>query len=94
MKRSLVTALAFSVLTLPASASEAQAAVTAEEAESIAREAYVYGFPMVMNYKTIWNYALDKNNPDYKGPFNQVPPSHPPTCSTYHKHTSFFATLT
>ena len=72
MKHSTFTTLAFVALTLPAAAPQAQAAVTAEEAESIAREAYVYGFPMVMNYKTVWNYTLDKDNPEYKGPFNQV----------------------
>jgi hypothetical protein len=27
---------------------------------------------MVMNYKTMWNYAVDKDNPEYKGPFNEV----------------------
>jgi hypothetical protein len=42
------------------------------EVKSIANEAYVYGFPVVVNYKTMWNYALDKGNPEYKGPFNQV----------------------
>ena len=46
--------------------------ITAEEAEATAREAYVYGFPMVMNYKTLYNYVIDTANPDYKGPFNQV----------------------
>ncbi len=47
-------------------------AVTPEEAEAIAREAYVWGFPMVMNYKTLYNYVIDTSNPEYKGPFNQV----------------------
>jgi hypothetical protein len=47
-------------------------AVQPEEAETIARDAYVYGFPMVMNYKTMWNYVVDEGNPEYKGPFNEV----------------------
>ncbi len=72
MKRSSLIALAFAATTASASAQQAQAAVIAEEAESIAREAYVYGFPIVMNYKTMWNYTLDKDSTDYKGPFNQV----------------------
>ena len=46
--------------------------VDAAEAKAIAKEAYVYGFPMVMNYKTIYNYVVDKANPEYKGPFNQL----------------------
>lgn len=44
---------------------------TPGEAKQIAKEAYVYGFPMVMNYKTLYAYALDKNSPEYKGEFNQ-----------------------
>ena len=47
-------------------------AVTPEEAEATAREAYVYGFPMVMGYKTLNNYVIDTSNPEYKGPFNEV----------------------
>jgi hypothetical protein len=42
------------------------------ETEAIAKEAYVYGFPMVMNYKTIVQYAVDTDYPEYKGPFNRV----------------------
>ena len=48
------------------------AAVTPEEAEATAREAYIYGFPMVMNYKTLYNYVIDTSNPEYKGPFNHL----------------------
>ena len=48
------------------------ASITPEEARAIAKEAYVYGFPMVMNYKTIYNYVVDTENPEYKGPFNQL----------------------
>ena len=47
-------------------------AITPEEAQTIAKDAYVYGFPMVMNYKTIYNYVIDTSNPEYKGPFNQL----------------------
>jgi len=47
-------------------------AVTPGEAEATAREAYIWGYPIVMNYKTLYNYAIDTSNPDYKGPFNHV----------------------
>ena len=53
-------------------ATESTQELTPAEAKAIAKEAYVYGFPMVMNYKTIYNYVVDKKNPEYKGPFNQV----------------------
>ena len=38
----------------------------------LAAEAWVYGFPMVMNYKTLYNYAIDEQNPEYKGPLNSL----------------------
>ena len=46
--------------------------ITPEEAKAIAKEAYIYGFPMVMNYKTLYNYVIDTSNPEYKGPFNHL----------------------
>ena len=46
--------------------------LTPEEAKAIAKEAYIYGFPLVMGYKTIYNYAVDKENPEYKSPFNKL----------------------
>ncbi|HEX5033898.1 MAG TPA: DUF1254 domain-containing protein, partial [bacterium] len=39
---------------------------------AIAKEAYVYGFPIVDNYRVLYAYAVDKNDPEYKGPMNQV----------------------
>jgi hypothetical protein len=42
-----------------------------EEVKQIAKEAYIYGFPMVMNCKTVYDYVINTNSPDYKGPFNQ-----------------------
>jgi len=45
---------------------------TPEQVKAIAADAYVYGFPMVMNYKTMYQYAVDTENAEYKGPFNEV----------------------
>ena len=46
----------------------AQAAdVTAEEARAIAKEAYIYGFPMVDSYRIQHAYFVDSKNPEYKG---------------------------
>jgi len=45
---------------------------TPEQVQAIAVDAYIYGFPMVMNYKTMYQYAVDTENPDYKGPFNEL----------------------
>jgi len=46
--------------------------LTPEEATQIAKEAYIYGFPMVLNYKTMYDYAVDKKSPEYKGDLNKL----------------------
>ena len=46
--------------------------VSPAEARALAREAYLYGVPLVMNYKTMYQYAVWKESPDYKAPFNQI----------------------
>ena len=43
-----------------------------KEAKAIAKEAYIYGLPMVLNYKTMYSYVVDKNSPEYKGEFNYL----------------------
>ena len=45
--------------------------LTPEEAKQISKEAYVYGFPMVVNYKTMYNYTLNEKSVEYKGAFNE-----------------------
>jgi hypothetical protein len=46
--------------------------LTPAEAKTIAKEAYVYGFPMVMNYKTMYMYVVNEKSPEYKGLFNYL----------------------
>jgi hypothetical protein len=36
------------------------------------KQAYVYGFPMVMNYGVMYAYAIDRNSGQFKAPFNQI----------------------
>lgn len=42
------------------------------EVREIAKEAYVYGVPMVSIYGTMYVFSVAKGNPEYKGPFNTV----------------------
>jgi hypothetical protein len=49
----------------------APAAVTPEQARAIAKEAYVYGFPIVDNYRVQYDYFVDKQD-EYKGERNVV----------------------
>jgi hypothetical protein len=63
------------IAVLPAlhfSAARAQAGISPAEARAIAKEAYIYGFPIVDNYRIQHAYWMDKTNPEYKGPFNQI----------------------
>jgi len=46
--------------------------LTPAEAKQIAKEAYIYGFPLVLNYKTMHNYVIDKKSPEYRGGFNSL----------------------
>ncbi|MCZ4410360.1 DUF1254 domain-containing protein [Cryomorphaceae bacterium 1068] len=48
------------------------AELTPDEAKEIAKEAYIYGFPLVLNYKTMYSYTIDKNSTEFKGDFNHL----------------------
>lgn len=42
------------------------------EVRAIAKEAYIYGFPLVDSYRVQHAYFVDKNDPEYKAPWNQI----------------------
>jgi hypothetical protein len=39
---------------------------------SLARQAYIYGYPIVDNYRVQYSYFVDEKNPDYKAPYNHL----------------------
>lgn len=45
---------------------------TPQEARGIAKEAYLYGFPVVEMYKTLYTQAVDRKSPNFKAPFNRI----------------------
>jgi hypothetical protein len=49
-----------------------QHGLSTEEARRIAKEAVIYGFPLVENYRVQYSYFLDRSDPDYKAPYNQL----------------------
>jgi hypothetical protein len=51
----------------------AQTNVTPAEARAIAKEAYIYGFPMVDNYRIQYGYFVDRQDPEFKAPWNEIP---------------------
>ena len=42
------------------------------EATTIAKEAYLYGFPVVQMYKTLYTQAVDIQGKNFKAPLNQI----------------------
>jgi len=42
------------------------------EARAIAKEAYIYGYPMVDSYRIQHAYFVDSQNPEFKAPWNQI----------------------
>src|SRR5271170_8093796 len=56
----------------PVTGNAARAATTANEARAIAKEAYVYGFPLVDSYRILYSYFADTEGPQFKGPWNQL----------------------
>jgi hypothetical protein len=51
---------------------DAQTGVSPAEARAIAKEAYIYGFPMVDSYRIQYNYFVDSKGPEFKAPWNQI----------------------
>lgn len=48
------------------------AALAEEKARAIAKEAYIYGFPLVDGYRIQYAYYVDRNNPEFKAPWNEI----------------------
>ena len=43
-----------------------------QQTQALAEEAYIYGLPLIMSYKTMYAYSVDSKNPNFKAPFNQI----------------------
>ena len=46
--------------------------LSSAETRSIAKEAFIYGWPICENYNTLYAYSVDVDNKDYKAPFNTI----------------------
>jgi len=49
-----------------------QSGIISNDPRDIVRDAYVYGFPLVDNYRILYSYFVDKNNPEYKTSWNEL----------------------
>lgn len=43
-----------------------------QDVRAIAKEAYIYGFPMVDGYRILHAYCVNRQSPEYKGPWNSI----------------------
>ena len=66
------TTLAAALLVGLAFTTARAADVTPAEARVIAKEAYIYGEPIVDNYRVQYAYFVDTKNPEYKAPWNHI----------------------
>lgn len=57
---------------IPLASANAQTAASPAEARAIAKEAYIYGYPMVDGYRVQYAYFQDRQNPEFKGPRNRI----------------------
>src|SRR5256714_3886462 len=64
----VATLAAVLALTLTARAAD----ITPAEARTIAKEAYIYGFPLVDNYRIQYGYFVDTKNPEFKTTWNKI----------------------
>ncbi len=65
-------AIAFAMVAICAPHSLAQDAPDPDQVRQIAEEAFVYGYPMVVGYGVLYEYAVNTSSDQYKAPFNQI----------------------
>jgi hypothetical protein len=84
-KRSLALQLSLAVVTsialLMASPSAgisqtAKSWPSIRESRAIAEDGFIYGLPIVMNYAVMYEFVVDRNSGQWKGPFNTISSEH------------------
>ena len=68
----IVLGLAIALIACNRQQPSAEGALTSAEARAIAKDAYIYGFPMAANYATMYKQAIDTTSEDYRAPFNKL----------------------
>ncbi len=48
------------------------ASLSLDEARLVAKDATIYGVPMLENYRIMYSYFVDRNDPEFKGPWNTL----------------------
>ena len=71
-KLTMASVFALAMLTAWATSATAVSAVTPAEARAIAKDAFIYGYPVVDNYRIMYDYYVDKSSAEFKAPFNGI----------------------
>lgn len=69
--KSFALAAAMLAALLP-EAVRAQEEGSPEQVRAIAKEAYIYGYPMVDSYRIQYAYFVDTTSPEYRAPWNRL----------------------
>jgi hypothetical protein len=67
----LVSILSVSLL-FEGCTSNSPKSISPEEARAIAKEAYIYGYPLVDNYRAEYSYYIDNKGPEFKATWNHL----------------------
>jgi len=60
------------IMTTAVPTSVSSADITPADARAIAKEAYIYGYPMVDSYRILHAYFVNRESPEFKAPWNQL----------------------
>ena len=71
-KLTMASAIMLAMLPAGAATTTAAPAVTPAEARVIAKDAYIYGYPLVDNYRVTYAYFVDKQGLNFKAPWNHL----------------------
>ena len=55
-----------------ANQSDLSRTIPPDQARAIAKEAYIYGYPLVDSYRILYAACVDTHNPEFKAPWNQI----------------------
>jgi hypothetical protein len=67
-----VVAIVAALLSVTALTKAGAQSITPDEARSIAKEATIYGFPLVDSYRIQFSYFVDRGGPEFKAPWNTI----------------------
>mmetsp|Transcript_40526 Transcript_40526/g.94102 ORF Transcript_40526/g.94102 Transcript_40526/m.94102 type:complete len:448 (+) Transcript_40526:41-1384(+) len=48
------------------------AGMSGDEMRALAKDGFIYGFPLCQNYNTLYAYSIEKGNPEFKAPLNHI----------------------